>query len=435
MKSFYKFYAVIITGLILIFIAANLFLIRIEKRDSGRPYRVETLRIANEIEQNGLESIQLANYHYIINIEVYHEDAPMLSEPENSVDNDTSAKNKNAFYEGDDNDYLIRQINGTLYRFDYRTPSDERQNSVIMAVNIVLIFMSLIILAILAYIRCKILKPFYALREVPYELSRGNLTIPVKENKNQFFGKFVWGINMLRENIEQQKQRELALMHDKKTLVLSISHDIKTPLSAIKLYSQALSRGLYKDTAKKIEIAESINEKADEIEKFISQIIKASNEDFLNLETNQGEFYLTELIYKISEYYKEKLELIRITFTIDNYSDCLLKGDLDRSVEVLQNIIENAVKYGDGHYIKIAFAEESDCQLITVQNSGCTLQETELPHIFDSFWRGSNTGSNTGSGLGLAICRQLMHKMNGDIFACTQNSTMCITLVFGKAGS
>ena len=419
MKSFYKLYAVILTGLALIFIAANLFLIRIEKSDSGRPYRVEALRIANEIEQNGLESIQLANYHYIINIEVYHEDAPMLSLLENSMDND----------------YLIQQINGTLYRFDYRTPSNERQNNVIVAVNIALILMSLVILAILAYIRCKILKPFHALREVPYELSRGNLTIPVKENKNQFLGKFVWGINMLRENMEQQKQRELALMHDKKTLVLSISHDIKTPLSAIKLYSQALSRGLYKDAAKKIEIAESINEKADEIEKFISQIIKASNEDFLNLEVSKGEFYLTELIYKISEYYKEKLELIRITFTIDNYSDCLLKGDLDRSIEVLQNIIENAVKYGDGHYIKIAFAEESDCQLITIQNSGCSLSETELPHIFDSFWRGSNTGSNAGSGLGLAICRQLMHKMNGDIFADTQNNTMCITLVFGKAGN
>lgn len=419
MKSFYKLYAVILTGLALIFIAANLFLIRIEKSDSGRPYRVEALRIANEIEQNGLESIQLANYHYIINIEVYHEDAPMLSLLENSMDND----------------YLIQQINGTLYRFDYRTPSNEQQNNVIIAVNIALILMSLVILAILAYIRCKILKPFHALREVPYELSRGNLTIPVKENKNQFLGKFVWGINMLRENMEQQKQRELALMHDKKTLVLSISHDIKTPLSAIKLYSQALSRGLYKDAAKKIEIAESINEKADEIEKFISQIIKASNEDFLNLEVSKGEFYLTELIYKISEYYKEKLELIRITFTIDNYSDCLLKGDLDRSIEVLQNIIENAVKYGDGHYIKITFAEESDCQLITIQNSGCSLSETELPHIFDSFWRGSNTGSNAGSGLGLAICRQLMHKMNGDIFASTQNNTMCITLVFGKAGN
>lgn len=419
MKSFYKLYAVILAGLALIFIAANLFMIRIEKRDSGRPYRVEALRIANEIEQNGLESIQLANYHYIINIEVYHEDAPMFSLLKNSMDND----------------YLVWQINGTLYRFDYRTPSNERQNNVIVAVNIALILMSLVILAILAYIRCKILKPFHALREVPYELSRGNLTIPVKENKNQFFGKFIWGINMLRENMEQQKQRELALMHDKKTLVLSISHDIKTPLSAIKLYSQALSRGLYKDAAKKIEVAESINEKADEIEKFISQIIKASNEDFLDLEVSKGEFYLTELIYKISEYYKEKLELIRITFTIDNYSDCLLKGDIDRSIEVLQNIIENAVKYGDGHYIKIAFAEESDCQLITVQNSGCTLPETEFPHIFDSFWRGSNTGSNTGSGLGLAICRQLMHKMNGDIFADTQNNTMCITLVFGKAGN
>ena len=99
----------------------------------------------------------------------------------------------------------------------------------------------------------------------------------------------------------------------------------------------------------------------------------------------------------------------------------------------MQNLIENAVKYGDGHSIELLFAEESGCQLVTVKNSGCTLPETELPHIFDSFWRGSNAGSNAGSGLGLAICRQLMHLMNGDIFAEIQGDAMCITLVFIKS--
>lgn len=106
--------------------------------------------------------------------------------------------------------------------------------------------MSLLIFAILAYIQHNILKPFQSLRQVPYELSRGNLAVPIKESRHRYFGKFAWGINMLRENMEQQKQRELALIHDKKTLVLSISHDIKTPLSAIKLYAQALSRGFIK---------------------------------------------------------------------------------------------------------------------------------------------------------------------------------------------
>lgn len=283
------------------------------------------------------------------------------------------------------------------------------------------------------YIYQKILKPFEVLKEVPYELSKGNLTVPVKESKNRFFNRFVWGIDMLRENMEQQKERELHLQRDKKTLVLSVSHDIKTPLSAIKLYAKALSRGIYQDGAKQAEVAGCINEKADEIESFVSQIIRASNADFCHMEVSCGEFYLSELVRKVTVYYKEKLELIRTDFFVGKYSDCILIGDPDRSVEVLQNIMENAVKYGDGNRIEIVFSEEEDCLLVTVKNSGCTLPETELPHIFDSFWRGSNAGSNKGSGLGLFICRQLMHKMNGEVYAEIREKFMCITVVFEKA--
>ena len=62
--------------------------------------------------------------------------------------------------------------------------------------------------------------------------------------------------------MEQQKERELGLQRDKKMLLLSLSHDIKTPLSAIKMYSKALSKGLYTSPEKHLEIAENINAKA-----------------------------------------------------------------------------------------------------------------------------------------------------------------------------
>lgn len=216
-------------------------------------------------------------------------------------------------------------------------------------------------------------------------------------------------------------------------LLLSLSHDIKTPLSAIKLYSKALSKGLYSSTEKQTELAENINAKADEIESFVSQMITASREDFLSLEVNLEEFYLSELINKLRLYYTEKLSLIKVDFSIGSYSDCLLKGDPDRSVEVLQNVMENAVKYGDGKSISLSFSEEDGCILVTVRNSGCTLSETELPHIFESFWRGTNAGNEKGSGLGLYICRQLMNKMNGEIFAEIKDAHMYVTSVFVKA--
>lgn len=294
--------------------------------------------------------------------------------------------------------------------------------------------MCLLLIGILAYVRNKILSPFAKLTNVPYELAKGNLTVPVKESRNHFFGRFVWGIDLLRENMEEQKQRELILQKENKTLLLSLSHDIKTPLSAIKLYADALRKNLYSDYGKQVEIAGKINRKVDEIEEYVSRIIAASREDFLSLEVENSEFYLLDLMENIRNYYVEKLAGQKTGFHIAEYGDCLLAGDLDRSVEVLQNIMENAIKYGDGNVIQIDFSEEENCKLITVKSSGCTLGDTELPHIFDSFWRGANARNIQGSGLGLYICRQLMRKMNGEIFAQVEDGSLLVTVVFGLAG-
>ena len=132
-------------------------------------------------------------------------------------------------------------------------------------------------------------------------------------------------------------------------------------------------------------------------------------------------------------YYREKLALVKTEFIVGEYKNCLLSGDLNRSIEVLQNIMENALKYGDGTRVELLFPEEETGVLISVRNSGCTLDKTDLPHIFESFWRGSNAGHICGSGLGLYIGRQLMHKMNGEIFAETGDGSITVSIVFGRA--
>lgn len=411
MKSFNKLTAAVIVIFALIITAANLFLINYETESGGRPYRVEIGRIARQIESGGLSSVDFSALEYVTDIEMY----------DGSDDFFTS-----------DSDYCIEKIGGELYRFDYRAGAKTVGGELILAVNIILALALLATVSLLIFVRRKILLPFERLSGVPYELAKGNLTAPLKESKSRFFGKFTWGVDLLREKMEQQKQRELDLQKDRKTLLLSLSHDIKTPLSAIKLYAKALSKGLYTDREKQLETAENINAKADEIEGYVSQIIAASREDFLNLEVNMSELYLSQLIARISGYYGEKLALVGTDFTIGDYSDCLIKGDIDRCEEVLQNIIENAIKYGDGKEISLGFSEEDGCILITVKNSGCALPDAELPHIFESFWRGSNSQRQKGSGLGLYICRALMHEMGGEIFARKSDGCMYVTAVFGK---
>ncbi len=410
MKGFYKVLTVTIISFAVIFVFANLLLYSAGRKQSGRPYRVEINRIALQIEQNGLKNVDLSQCSYVYHVAECSED----------------------FFDTD-SDYVVRKINGRLYRFDYRAVDTDGNLQIMVAVNIILAVVMGAVVGALFYVYKKILRPFERLTNVPYELSRGILTSPVKESKNRFFGKFLWGIDLLRENIEQQKCRELELQKEKKTLLLSLSHDIKTPLSAIKLYAKALSKNLYTDPQKKCEIAGSINEKADEIEAYISEIVLASREDFLSLDVENGEFYLSELVQGIAAYYREKVSLVKTEFVVETYKNCLLYGDLNRSMEVLQNVIENALKYGDGSKIELLFPDGEEEVLVAVRNGGCTLEKEELPYIFESFWRGKNSENISGSGLGLYICRQLMHKMNGEIFAKMDKTSITVTAVFGKA--
>ena len=101
-------------------------------------------------------------------------------------------------------------------------------------------------------------------------------------------------------------------------------------------------------------------------------------------------------------------------------------------VEVLQNVMENAIKYGDGERIRIFSGEEEDCRLVHIENSGCNVKEEELPNLFDSFYRGSNSDGVKGSGLGLYICKTLMRRMDGEIFAEINAENFCVTIVVRK---
>lgn len=313
-------------------------------------------------------------------------------------------------------------------RFDY-IEADSRINILIVA-QMMLLLITFVILAVIIYVKKSIIKPFNELKDMPYELSKGNLKYDLKENKNKYFGKFVWGINLLRDNLYSYKNEELKLQREKKLLLLSISHDIKTPLSAIKLYAKALQSGMYDTEEQKQDVAKKIGMKTIEIDNFIKEIIKTSSEDILEIDVKKGEFYLKDLIDKIEVTYKERCSLIMTEFTIGNYENKLIKGDVDRAFEVCGNIIENAIKYGDGKSINLTFYEEEYYQLVRIHNTGEIIKSNEFNHIFDSFYRGSNSEGKQGNGLGLYICRQIMKKMDGEVFAECEEDGMNFILVF-----
>lgn len=411
MNNYKRFVSLIfIMEIFLVSLCNGLYLSENMEND-GKLYRVEANRAAMELaKQNKAEdepdSLDLSAYETIVRI--------------------------SRFEAGEicNNDYVVKEVNGTLYRIEYRMVRDFH---VLLYMNGALLFMMLVTGIVLLYVYKKVLKPFYAMSNLSYELAKGNLSAPVKEEKSKLFGRFLWGMDMLREKLEDNKEKDLEFQKERKTLLLSLSHDIKTPLSSIELYSKALSEGLYDTREKKDEALLGITKNVKEIKRYVDEIVTASREDFLNLEVVQGEFYLSEVIKATETYYRDKLSVIHTGFWVEEFAECLMKGDKNRLIEVLQNIMENAIKYGDGTYIKIYCAEEEDCKLIQIENSGCQLKEEELPNLFDSFYRGSNSRGIKGNGLGLYICKTLMRKMDGEVYAQVKGDTFCVTVVVRKA--
>ncbi len=411
MNKFKIFILLIVIVEILLIVSINGLYLYQNNGSDGRTYLVEAGRLIKEIEQQKLEAFEieamsLNKYEMIVGIREF-------------TPGEACA-----------NDYLVEEIEGKLYRIEY---VEERSSRLPLYINVSFIGMMIVTIIVLMYVYHKVLKPFQDMSNLSFELAKGNLSMPVKEEKSKLFGRFLWGMDMLREKLEDNKERELEFQKERKTLILSLSHDIKTPLSSIELYSKALAEDLYDTQERKNEALQGIARNVKEIKGYVDEIVTASREDFLNLEVSMGEYYLSEVMRGIESYYKDKLSVIHTEFDMDEISECLVKGDKNRMVEVVQNVMENAIKYGDGKSIHISFGEEEDCKLIHIENSGCSLKEEELSNLFDSFYRASNSNSVKGSGLGLYICKTLMRKMDGEIFAQTKEESFVVTVVVRKA--
>ena len=330
-------------------------------------------------------------------------------------------------------DYIIRITydNGkpqSYIKFIYNNNMNNTKE-VILFINMILAVSIILTLSCLIFVKKRMIEPFDKIKNMPEQLAKGVMVSPIKESKQSYFGQFLWGLDMLRDVLNKEKAQSRILEKDKKLLVLSLSHDIKTPLSSIELYAKALNEGLYKDENKQKEIAKKIQEKVWEINSYIGEIVNSQRDNIIEIEVLEKEFYLSELVNKIKTSYKEKLKLLMIDFHIDKYDDVLLFGDFDKTCQVLENVIENSIKYGDGRVIQISFLEEDYCTLITVFNSGTPIDKDDTVHLFDSFWRGKNAKDKNGSGLGLYICKEITHKMNGDIFAEWEDDGMKFTVV------
>lgn len=312
----------------------------------------------------------------------------------------------------------------SFYRFEY--PIKRIPSSLFWIMNSAFLLMILILLSVFLYIKKQILYPFHQMEDMADALKNRDFTYELPQQKDRFFGRFIWAIDIMKEELRHHEEKEVQLMKEKKIMIASLSHDIKTPLSNIRLYTDALGEQLYTDD----QIKERIYENCNKIDQYVKEIMNTSNEDLFDFSVVMKEVYLHDVL-DIFDREKERVELALVSYHQDPCKDGLIYTDIHRLREVVHNIIDNALKYGDGKWIHVSFYEEDHHHIINITNSGNSIDHQDINVLFQSFYRGNNAQHQKGNGLGLYICKQLMKQMDGDIFITQQEGSVSFHLVLG----
>ncbi len=268
------------------------------------------------------------------------------------------------------------------------------------------------ILIIFGYTYFAIVRPFEKMEKFAEEIGKGNFDIKVDYEKNNLFGAFTWSFDHMRREIIKARSCERAAIDNNKTVIATLSHDIKTPIASIRAYVEGLEAGLDSNVERRNKYIKVIIKKCDEVTKLTNDLFLHSLSDLDMLKINTEEVEISELIKNsLSELIEEEKKVS----IIGNMPKALLDVDVKRLNQVLENIINNSNKYAKGSKIEVRAEINKDNYVIKIKDFGEGIKDKDLPFIFNKFYRGENALKEQGSGLGLFIVKYIMNQLKGDV--------------------
>lgn len=268
------------------------------------------------------------------------------------------------------------------------------------------------ILIIFGYTYFAIVRPFEKMEKFAEEIGRGNFDIKVDYEKNNLFGAFTWAFDHMRREIIKARSCEREAIDNNKTVIATLSHDIKTPIASIRAYAEGLEAGLDYNVERRNKYINVIIRKCDEVTKLTNDLFLHSLSDLEMLKINTEEVEISELI---KNSLKELIEEEKKVSIIGNMPKALLDVDVKRFNQVLENIINNSNKYAKDSKIEVRAEINKDNYVIKIKDFGEGIKDKDLPFIFNKFYRGENALEKQGSGLGLFIVKYIMNQLNGDV--------------------
>lgn len=239
----------------------------------------------------------------------------------------------------------------------------------------------------------------------------------------------------LKENAEEKIQRE----KENRELISNISHDLKTPITAIKGYVEGIIDGVA-DTPEKVDrYIKTIYNKANDMDRLINELTVYSG-----IDNNRIPYHFHKIL--VGEYFRDcieeiGMELESMNFKLDYVNlvspDTMIIADPEQMKRVINNIIGNSVKYMDKPHgeIGIRILDEVDSIRVEIEDNGKGISQKDLQNIFDRFYRtdASRNSGTGGSGIGLSIVRKIIQDHGGYIWATSKEGEgTCMHFVIRK---
>ena len=279
------------------------------------------------------------------------------------------------------------------------------------------------LLFVLLYLYVKIVKPFCRLEAYAEQIAKGDLEISLEYERTNFFGAFTWAFDHMRKEIAAARKNEAQAISENKTIIATLSHDIKTPIASVRAYAEGLEANLDTDYEKRERYVQVIMRKCDEVSRLVNDLVLHSLSQLERLEIKSRKVR----VRKVIEETLQDLEYPYVT-VCEPLPDAELFIDEKRMAQVILNILENAKKYAPNRKVEIRAEAEKERYKLHVRDYGTGICPEDIPFVTRKFYRGKNTGSQPGSGLGLYIVSYIMERMGGGMALTNHTDGLEVTL-------
>jgi signal transduction histidine kinase len=255
--------------------------------------------------------------------------------------------------------------------------------------------------------------------ETVEEASNGNFNVTLPIHDKDELSDLARFVNQMAERLQLSIEEERQAVQAQNELITNVSHDLRTPLTSVIGYLRLIEEDRYRD---EVELRHYVNiafNKSKRLERMVNDLFEYTRVSYGGLKLSVAPINLIELIGQLVADYSLQVKDLDMEITLSFEEDKLMiSADGDKLVRVFENLISNAIKYGsEGKKVLIKVFQRDDFAVIQFINYGSRIPSTDLPYLFERFYRieKSRSEDTGGSGLGLAIAKNIIELHKGGI--------------------